>query len=172
MVRKLLMPRVDPNVDEGTVASWLVEPGSAVEAGQPVVEIITDKATFELEVEAGGILRRHCASPRSVVPVGYVLALLSDDAGEPLPDVTEENGAILAAYREALLGAGDPGTDASFEDVEGAGPRKGPRATPSARRLAAREGIDLAVLGRRRQGVIRLQDVEEAMRRRQGGAQA
>jgi pyruvate dehydrogenase E2 component (dihydrolipoamide acetyltransferase) len=170
MVRRLLMPRIDPNVDEGTIASWLVLPGHAVEAGQPVVEIITDKATFELEVEAAGILRRHCASLRSVVPVGYVLALLSDDPDEPVPDVTEENRAVLAAYREALLGTQAAGPDSAGGDGQPVASGPGPRATPAARRLAAREGIDLNALAEGCTGVIRRRDVQDAMRRREGGA--
>ena len=170
MVRRLLMPRIDPNVDEGTIAGWLVQPGQAVHAGQPVVEIITDKAAFELEVEAAGILRRHCASPRSVVPVGYVLALLSDDADEPVPEVTEENRAVLAAYREALLGAPGPGPGPVQDDGAGHDPRQGLRATPAARRLAAREGIGLEALAERRRGVIRRRDVQDEIRRRNGGA--
>ena len=168
MVRRLLMPRIDPNVDEGTIGGWLVVPGESVDAGQAVVEIITDKATFELEAEAAGILRRHCATPRSVVPVGYVLALLSDGPAEPLPDVTEENRAVLVAYREALLGASAPEPTPAHGRSVGDNPGEGVRATPAARRLAAREGIGLEALAERCLGAIRRRDVERELRRRRG----
>ena len=169
MIHRLVMPRIDPNVDEGTIAEWLVQPGQQVGAGQPVVEIITDKATFELETEDGGILRCHCVTPRSVVPVGYVLALVSDDADEPVPDVAEENRAVLDAYREALLGAAEPTAEPSADDRrEHEGARGGLQATPSARRLAAREGVDLEALAKRNGGVIRRRDVEDEIRRRKG----
>ena len=170
MIRKLRMPRIDPNVDEGTISAWLAQPGQTVRAGQPTVEIITDKATFELPVEAAGILRRQCASPRSVVPVGYVLALLSDEADEPLPDVTDENEAVLSAYREALLGAAEPAGTPVRPDQGREDRREGIRATPAARRLAAREGMALDGIAKRGGGVIRRDDVEAELRRRKGGA--
>ena len=170
MVHKVRMPRIDPNVDEGTVGAWLVEPGQAVGAGEPLVEIITDKATFELEAEVAGILRRHCAAARSVVPVGYVLALLSDDAAEPVPEVAEENRAILAAYRESLLNAPTHEPAASGDAAPSGGASQGPRATPAARRLAARRGISLDALAGRARGVIRRQDVEDEIHRRRGDA--
>jgi len=162
------MPRIDPNVDEGTIAQWLVAPGQPVEAGQPVVEIITDKATFELETDVAATCRRLCAPARSVVPVGYVLALLSDPPDEPLPDVEEENRAVLEAYRDALLGGGDaaPGRPPITPD-EGAGPGAA-RATPAARRLARRVGIDLEALCARCGRVVRVHDVQEELHRRGG----
>jgi len=171
MVYEVRMPRIDPNVDEGTVGAWLAEPGQAVGVGEPLMEIITDKATFELEAEVAGVLRRHCATAGSVVPVGYVLALLSDDAAEPVPEVAEENRAILAAYRESLLNVPAPEPAAAgAAAASGAVAPPGPRATPAARRLAAREGIPLDGLAGRAGGVIRRRDVEDEIRRRRGDA--
>ena len=166
MVFRVRMPRIDPNVEEGTIGRWLTDRGSEVRAGEPLVEIITDKATFELEAERAGVVRAHVAAEKSVVPVGYVIALISDGPDEPLPDVADENAAVLKAYRESLLAGG---TGPSVEPPQGPAPQAdsgAPRATPAARRLAAREGIPLASIDGGRRAVLRREDVEQELRRR------
>jgi len=140
MVHKLRMPKIDANVEEGTIGGWLVEVGAKVEPGAALVEIITDKATFELEAEQGGILRSQVAAKKSVVPVGYVIALLADTEDEPLPDVAEENKEAVRRHLESMLLSADgaPVPDDSPTDQQGRS-----RATPAARRLARREGVSL-----------------------------
>ncbi|MCK4373999.1 MAG: 2-oxo acid dehydrogenase subunit E2, partial [Candidatus Brocadiae bacterium] len=115
MVFKVRMPRIDANIEEGSIGRWLADCGDPIRAGRPLVEIITDKASFELEAEQGGILRAQVAAEKRVVPVGYVIALIGQDAAEPLPQVEEENEAVLAAYRRKLTAGLEPvaaGTDA------------------------------------------------------------
>jgi pyruvate/2-oxoglutarate dehydrogenase complex dihydrolipoamide acyltransferase (E2) component len=60
-------------MDEGTVERWAVDDGSHVEAGQPVVEVMTDKVTLELEAPASGIVAIKVPAGETV-PVGTVLA--------------------------------------------------------------------------------------------------
>ena len=100
MVTKLVFPKFDANIMDGMIGRWLKREGERIEAGEPLVEIITDKAKFDYESPASGILRKIVAIEKSTVPVGYVIALFAD-ADEPLPDVTAENEAALARYREA-----------------------------------------------------------------------
>lgn len=161
MVFSVKMPRVDANIEEGTIGRWLVACGGPVEAGQSLVEIITDKATFELEAEHSGVLRLQVAAEKSVVPVGYVLALIGQNADEPLPDVDAENESLMAAYREALITGERPAVQAPASTPE-PGPTggQGIRATPAARRLAAQHGISLDELARHGPGLIRRHDVE------------
>lgn len=166
MVFKVRMPRIDANIEEGSIGRWLADCGDPIRAGRPLVEIITDKASFELEAEQGGILRAQVAAEKSVVPVGYVIALIGQDAAEPLPQVEEENEAVLAAYRRKLTAGLEPvaaGTDAgpAPEPLSGA-----VRATPAARRLAARAGLSLEAVANRVQGVVRRGDVEGELKRR------
>lgn len=170
MVFKVRMPRVDANVEEGTIGRWLAGVGERLEKGAPLVEIITDKASFEFEAEYTGFLRVQVAPGKSVVPVGFVVALMSADAAEALPDVAEENRAILANYRAALIGGGGPPGPPAPAGADLAHAKGGPRATPAARRMAAEHGIGLAELAERVGGVVQRAHVEEEIRHRDRGA--
>jgi pyruvate dehydrogenase E2 component (dihydrolipoamide acetyltransferase) len=168
MAVKVRMPRVDANVDEGTVGKWLVEPGEAVTAGDPLCEIITDKASFELEADCGGIFGRAVVPEKSVVPVGYIIALLGDGEDDLLPDVDDENAAVMRAYQESLLSGSRPPEVGESGPEEGV-PADGVRATPAARRLARQEGVPIEGLGRRLQRVVQKADVEREIHRLRGG---
>jgi pyruvate dehydrogenase E2 component (dihydrolipoamide acetyltransferase) len=50
------MPRLSDSMEEGTIVRWLKSDGDAISAGEPIVEIETDKATMEYEAEADGVL--------------------------------------------------------------------------------------------------------------------
>ena len=141
MVTKLVFPKFDANIMDGMIGRWLKREGERIEAGEPLVEIITDKAKFDYESPASGILRKIIAIEKSTVPVGYVIALFAD-ADEPLPDVTAENEAALARYREAVAMAKETKAHAAAAAPPGGAERI--RATPSARRLAKEAGINLA----------------------------
>ena len=141
MVTKLVFPKFDVNIMDGMIGRWMKREGDRVEAGEPLVEIITDKAKFDYESPASGLLRKIVAREKSTVPVGFVIALFAD-ADEPLPDVTAENDAALARYRETIALAKEAKAHAAA-----AAPPAGLeriRATPSARRLAKEAGINLA----------------------------
>ena len=56
------MPSLAENVNEATVVSWLVKEGDPVAAGQGVAEIVTEKAEFTLEAEAGGAVEENTLS--------------------------------------------------------------------------------------------------------------
>ena len=127
---------------DGMIGRWLKREGERVEAGEPLVEIITDKAKFDYESPASGVLRKIVAAEKSTVPVGYVIAVFAD-LQDPLPDVTSENGAALARYREALSVANRKKETASAALPP---PAERIRATPSARRLAREAGISLAMV--------------------------
>jgi len=167
MVFKVRMPKIDANVREGTIGRWLKQPGARLEAGEPLVEIITDKAAFELDSERAGFLRRCVAPDKSVVPVGYVIALVSEDEAEPLPDVSRENEETMRRHKESLLfgAAGPSGQPAPEPHAHGASAVAArPRATPAARRLARRKGVPLEKLTPPPDGVIREADVLEHLR--------
>ena len=157
MAALVRFPKLGANVVEGAVSAWRRREGDSVRKGDPLVEIVTSKATFDVESPADGVLRRILAPEKSNLPVGYVLALVGEP-GEELPDVDGENGRLLAAFRAEALqrrsGEAEPGATAS---------RKKVRATPGARRLAIELGIDLGEISLPSgSGVIREEDVRRS----------
>jgi pyruvate dehydrogenase E2 component (dihydrolipoamide acetyltransferase) len=138
------LERLSIAMEEGKVLRWLVANGDAVEAGDLVVEVETDKATVEVESPASGILR-IVAEEGTVVAVDGVLAELEGDAA---PGGRAEG-------REEVAPA--PGGDGS------AARRAAVVASPAARRLASELGVDLAtVTGSGPGGRIVARDLEAA----------
>jgi len=76
MKLKMKMPDLAATESEIEIIRWLVEPGQAVERGQPLVEVQTDKAAMEVESIAVGILVETCAAPNEKVEVGKVIAII------------------------------------------------------------------------------------------------
>lgn len=170
MAYKVRMPKVDANVDEGTVGTWFVDEGDRVKCGDQLVEIITDKATFQVESEFEGCFRRKVAPEKSVLPVGYVLGLITANNTDTLPDVDEENRRIMQEYRGQMLFGGGEDTDETAQtdsesaEDQTADVRGEVRATPVARRVAREHGIDVADVAPRAEGIIRKEDVDTHLR--------
>ena len=58
MPTQILMPALSPTMTEGTLARWLKGEGDAVEPGDIMAEVETDKATMEIEAVDEGVLGR------------------------------------------------------------------------------------------------------------------
>ena len=126
------------NLEEATVGAWLKAEGDPVAVGESVVEIITDKVTFEWEAEQDGMLRRIAAPEKSVVPVGYCIGIIAGP-DEPLPDVDAMNAALQQKERRITVAA-----TGLVVRKEGFGKITRVRAVPAARRIAREAGVDLA----------------------------
>src|SRR3954451_1075718 len=76
------MPAMGESVTEGTVLEWHVEEGEAVDEGQTIVEVSTDKVDAEVPSPAAGVVAKILAQVDETVAVGQVLAQL-DTNGTP-----------------------------------------------------------------------------------------
>lgn len=137
MITRLAVPKISANIEEITITAWLKAEGEPVRKGEPLLEITTAKACVEVESPRTGVLRKVLAKEKSVVPVGYVMALIGP-ASEQLPDVAKLNRRLLDEYRRAAGGR------RRRTALKGRGRRRRVRATPAARRLARELGVDLA----------------------------
>src|SRR5437870_12607829 len=69
----------DLGVGPVTLSVWFAEPGDAVLAGERVVEVLADGATFDVIAPATGRLLEKRAFPRDVVAPGQVLGVIQRD---------------------------------------------------------------------------------------------
>ena len=112
------MPRLSDSMEEGTIASWLVEDGAAVTRGQEVVEVETDKATMPYEAEADGILH-ILVQAGETVPVGAPIAQIAPE-GVAVPAPPNGGGARVSASPLARRIARELGVDLAA--LVGSGP--------------------------------------------------
>src|SRR5947207_15979009 len=81
---EVIMPALGMAQDSGRVTRWHKAAGDTVEAGEPLLEIETDKVTVDVEAPASGVLGRLRAAAGDDVPVGGVVAAILG-AGEQEP---------------------------------------------------------------------------------------
>ena len=112
----LVVPTLGESVTEATVAQWLKQPGEAVAADQPLVELETDKVTLEVNAPAAGVLGEIRAEPGATVEVGALLGIFlagatggaAPAAAAPAPAAAEAAPAVPAAPPPAAPAAAAP----------------------------------------------------------------
>ena len=139
MVTSIVMPQMGYDMQEGTVARWHKKEGDAVTRGEVIADIETDKATVEFEAYTTGILRKIVAEEGTTIPVGEIIAVITDP-DEPLPDD------LLSVAKPAVTASPPESTPAPAAPEPAAPSAKAVRASPIARRLARQQGIDLALI--------------------------
>ena len=68
-------------MESGTIVKWLKSEGDAVEKGEPLYELDTDKVTQEVEADASGVLLK-IAVQEGEVPVGQTVAVIGEQGEE------------------------------------------------------------------------------------------
>ncbi len=76
MEKKLIMPKLRPEMKEGVFCAWLKEEGEAVTAGEPIFEIETDKVVNQIEASESGILKKQLVEEGDTVAVETPVAIL------------------------------------------------------------------------------------------------
>lgn len=166
MPTEVVMPKWGLSMQEGKINFWLKREGEAVQKGEPIAEVETEKITNVVEAPASGTLARLCYPEGSVVAVTKVIAYIIAP-GEQLADVTT-NGATETVTTAPVPAMAAP-KPASPPPAAVAG---GVRAMPAARKLAQEHGIDLHTLtGSGPGGAIIKEDVERAIAARAAPAQ-
>jgi pyruvate dehydrogenase E1 component beta subunit len=95
MSTEILMPALSPTMEEGTLIKWHVSEGDAVQAGDVIAEIETDKATMEIEaIDDGKIGKILVAEGTEHIPVNRPIAILLTDDDDTAPSVETEPAAV------------------------------------------------------------------------------
>lgn len=157
-----LMPKLGLTMEEGTILEWLVEDGTTVSPGTPVLRIETDKVESDVEASESGILHR-LADVGSTHACGVTIALLLAP-GETPPSRASAPAAAATGRPAVVDSAPRSQTPASTTRRTSSDGRL--FVSPNARRVAAELGVDLAdVIGSGPNGRIVSEDVEAAATR-------
>lgn len=156
---KLGMPALSPTMASGRIAAWLKREGEAVQAGDALAEIETDKATMPWDAQDEGVLAKILVGEDAKdVPVGTPVAVMVEEA---------EHVPAFANYAVSEEGASSGNqTDAKRSDDNqmDAGHQSSMRVWPSVRRLLVEHGLDLTqVRGTGHKGTVTKEDAYRAI---------
>lgn len=152
------MPSLGADMETGKLVEWLVAPGTPVKRGDLVALVETQKGLFEIEIFEDGIMGEPLVQAGEEVAVGTVLALIHGKETTVRPN----------AYPATAITVEQPPDLESSPEIPPASAKQAAAserraASPSARRLAAELGVDLAaVQGTGPHGVVQRGDVEQA----------
>jgi len=143
LVTKIIMPRLSLTMKTGTVVQWFKKEGEKVQKGEPLVEVLSEKVTYDVEAPESGILRKILAIEGADVPVAQTIGVIAAP-DEQIPEI--EVARVEAVPERELIEKAEERIIAS----------------PSAKRLAREHGVDLAkVVGSGPEGRIVEGDVKK-----------
>jgi pyruvate dehydrogenase E2 component (dihydrolipoamide acetyltransferase) len=149
------LPDIGEGVAEGEVVRWLVKEGDLLKEDQPMVEVMTDKATVEIGSPRAGRVAKRMFAEGERCPVGKVLIVLDveGDAAETVKPSSTAAATSPAGSRAEQAGK-------SGKSDNGAATGEAVLATPATRKLARDIGVDIRdVTGSGRAGRITSDDV-------------
>jgi len=167
MATRVVMEALSPTMEEGRLVKWLKQEGDAVDAGDVLAEVETDKAVMELPARGDGVLRKVLVPAGSTVPVGQLVAVIAA-AAEDISALLREPGtgkgegaALPPPPKTAVPAPRSQQPSAAVALPPAAAGRV--RASPLARRIAREHGVDLTVVrGSGPGGRIIKRDLERA----------
>ena len=150
MATEVIMPKLGLTMEQGTLGSWLVEEGQEVKKGDPLLEVVTDKLTMEVEAQKSGVLRKILVEAGTEVPV-FTLVGIIGKADEDISSLVGGQGSpeaqvAVAAPEQAAATVEAPVAETPKLEpaIGGNGKRQPHRASPKARKMAAERGLDLS----------------------------
>ncbi|MGD2174962.1 MAG: dihydrolipoamide acetyltransferase family protein [Candidatus Brocadiaceae bacterium] len=139
MLQRVFLPQLGQTMEEGTIERWHKQEGDAVEKGEVLYELTTDKATLEVESFASGVLRKVLVPEGQTVAVNELIAVI----GDPDEEIPEE---LLRRPEEAPGAVEAPEVEPGAPvraTAEVAAPAGKPIASPRARKIAREQKVPL-----------------------------
>jgi pyruvate dehydrogenase E2 component (dihydrolipoyllysine-residue acetyltransferase) len=149
MITRVVLAKLSPTMEEGTIVKWNVKEGDRVKTGDVLAEIETDKANMEMEALGGGVVRKILVPAGGKAPVGALIGVIAD----PRED-------IEALLKEVPGDGSMPSTSPPVSAEAGPAPAPPPppappapaspggrvKASPLARSMAAQRNVPLESL--------------------------
>jgi pyruvate dehydrogenase E2 component (dihydrolipoamide acetyltransferase) len=166
MAAAVRMPRWGMIMEEGILVTWLKGEGQEVTQGEGIAEVESEKAVKEIEAPAAGVLARIIVKGGETVPVGALLAVISE-AGEG----TEAVDSLIDGEGGSGRDDGPPapaGEQVKLVGANATGARRlGGRISPAAKYLASQSDLEWRDLpGSGPGGRIQIKDVQSALSQR------
>lgn len=146
------LPEIGEGVTEGELVRWLVKPGDSVKVDQPLVELMTDKATVEVPSPAAGTVKDLKFKEGEVIKVGATFVTVEEGAAGAAKAAPAPAAKAPAAPTAAPAAAKSPAPAQQQQSMSANGgmPAVQPPpmdinvlATPSTRRLARESNVDI-----------------------------
>ena len=166
MPANVVVPEVGESIVDARVARWLKKEGDAVNVGDPLVELETDKIDLEVAAPQAGVLGKIAHADGADVKVGEVLAVIEESSAGKTPQAEAPApkaapGASPAEVQSSAAKADVQKLEAGSGKQEAGAEKK--RATPAARNAAQQKSVDLkSISGTGDAGRVMKRDVERA----------
>ncbi|CAH1190891.1 dihydrolipoamide acetyltransferase family protein [Paenibacillus sp. JJ-223] len=164
-------PELGEGLHEGEIIKMHIKPGDKVTDDDIIMEVQNDKAVVEVPCPVNGTVTEVFAKDGQVCHVGEVVAII--DAEGDIPDQGDDAGDQAEQEKDAAQGGADTNASSPAQasnNVAPAAPAKDVLATPSVRKFAREQGVDIAqVNGTGNNGKVTKEDVEAF---KNGGGQA
>jgi pyruvate dehydrogenase E2 component (dihydrolipoamide acetyltransferase) len=146
MLTEIIMPKMSNTQFEGQLIQWMKQEGDFVEAGDILMEILTDKVSMTVEATSSGYIRRLLIEPGDVAPIGQVIGYMTRKKDEEVPSK------YLGMSRESVLAEKGHEIPVSSEDTRVSAERATPsddsrvavNVSPRARKLLKEHGLSAA----------------------------
>lgn len=79
MAYEVFLPKLGANMTEGKIEQWHVAEGDSVKVGDPLFELVTDKATIDVEAERRGVMKKILAKAGDTVPISGTVAIIGEE---------------------------------------------------------------------------------------------
>ena len=135
MATGIFIPKMGANIDRAQIGKIHVKEGDDVKKGDTLMEMVTDKATFDIEADASGKILKLACKEKDEVDVLEVVGYIGQP-GEAIPEIKKKEK--TAAVQEEETRSATPGNAAGLQADTGK-----VKATPGARKLAKEKRIDI-----------------------------
>jgi hypothetical protein len=116
---KITMPALSSTMKEGRVVSWLKNEGDAIEAGEAIMVVESDKADMDVEAFEDGFLAKIIVAEGDMAPVGEAVALVAESMEEIDAVIAMFSGAAAAPAASAVVEAPAAATTGRLSGSEG-----------------------------------------------------
>ncbi|MCH2647384.1 MAG: 2-oxo acid dehydrogenase subunit E2 [Candidatus Poseidoniaceae archaeon] len=147
------LPDIGEGVVEGEVVEWMVSVGDTVKEDDPILSVMTDKATVEIPSPTDGVVKSLVGEPGTILAVGQVcIEFETDGEGTPVEEAPEPEEEVVEEAPEPEPepveeeATPEPTPAPAPTPVVVAAPGARPLASPAVRQRARESGIDLSTV--------------------------